>query len=67
MSAVQTLHIVTGQKMDGKDAVSEEKSETGIILRKLRLQLKGLLWTVPLLHLKRFHFPKTWQYRQLQY
>lgn len=67
MSAVRALHIVMGQKMDGKDAVSEEKSETGIILRKLRLQLIGLLWTMPLLHLKRFHFPKTWQYRQLQY
>lgn len=67
VSAVQALHIVMGQKMDDKDAVSEEKSETGVILRKLRLQLTDLLWTVPLLHLQRFGFPKSWQYRQLKY
>lgn len=67
VSAVQVLHMVKGQKMDGKDAVPEGKSETGIISGKLRLHLTGLLWTVPLLHLQRFDFPKKWQYRQMQY
>lgn len=66
VSSVRALHMVMGQKMNGKDAVPEDKSETGIISRKLRLQLIGLLWTVPLLHLQRFDFPKTWQYRQMQ-
>lgn len=67
LSAVQASHMVMGQKMDGKDADPEGKNKTGIISRKLRLQLMGLLWTVSLLHLQRFDFPKIWQYRQMQY
>lgn len=62
VSAVQVLHMLMGQKMDGKDAAPEGKSEIGIISRKLRFQVMSLLWTVPLLHLQRFDFPKTWQY-----
>lgn len=39
VSAVQASHMVMGQKMDGKD---KGKNETGIISRKLRLQLDRL-------------------------
>ena len=49
---------VVQQEMDGKDAAFAGKRETGVVCRKLRLYLTGLLWAVPLLPLQRFDLPK---------